>query len=131
MDTELYLLAWSVALAFAQMLVAAQGAMMQVGLPALISNREGLPEIRGWAGRALRAHRNMVENLVLFAPLVIIAVLSYKTNSTTLLGAHLFFWARLAYAFVYVAGIIWVRTLLWLVSVIGMILIFSQLLLMS
>lgn len=127
MNPELYLLVWSVALAFVQMLVAAQGAMMQVGLSALINNREGLPEIRGWTGRALRAHRNMVENLVLFAPLVIVAVLGYKTNSTTLLGAHLFFWARLAYAVVYVAGIIWLRTLIWLVSVIGMILIFSQL----
>jgi uncharacterized MAPEG superfamily protein len=51
-----------------------------------------------------------------------------KTNSTTLLGAQLFFWARLAYALVFIAGIPWLRTAIWTVSVIGMILIFVQLL---
>jgi uncharacterized MAPEG superfamily protein len=45
-----------------------------------------------------------------------------------LLGAQLFFWARLAYAFVYLAGIPWLRTAVWTVSVIGLILIFVQLL---
>ena len=70
----------------------------------------------------------MLENLVLFAALVLIAVVTNKTNSTTLLGAQLFFWARLAYALVYLAGIPWLRTAVWAVSVIGMILIFVQLL---
>jgi uncharacterized MAPEG superfamily protein len=64
---------------------------------------------------------------VLFAALVLIAVVSGKTNSTTLLGAQLFFWARLAHAGVYLAGIPWLRTLVWTVSVVGLILIFSQL----
>lgn len=127
MRPELYLLVWSAVLAFVQMLVAVVGAFMQVGLPALAGNREGLPEFKGWTGRAQRAHRNMLENLVLFAILVIVAVLANKTNSTTLLGAQLFFWARLVYAPVYVAGIPWVRTAVWTVSVIGLILIFLQL----
>ena len=128
MKPELMLLAWSVLLAFAQMLVAVSGATLQVGLPALAGNREGLPPITGWAGRAARAHRNMVENLVLFAALVLIAVAAGKTGDTTLLGAQLFFWARLAYALVYLAGIPWLRTAVWLVSVIGMALIFLALL---
>jgi uncharacterized MAPEG superfamily protein len=110
------------------MLVAVSGAAMQVGLPALVGNREGLPPFTGWAGRAERAHHNMLENLVLFAALVLIAVATNKTNSTTLLGAQLFFWARLVYAAVYLAGIPWLRTAVWTVSVIGMILIFVQLL---
>jgi uncharacterized MAPEG superfamily protein len=128
MKPELVWLLWAVALTFAQMLVAVSGATLQVGLPALAGNREGLPPFTGWAGRALRAHRNMLENLVLFAALVLVAVLSEKTNATTLLGAQLFFWARLAYAFVYLAGIPWLRTAVWTVSVIGLILIFAQLL---
>jgi uncharacterized MAPEG superfamily protein len=41
--------------------------------------------------------------------------------------AQLLFWARLAYAFVYLAGIPWLRTLIWLVSVIGLALIFLRL----
>ena len=128
MKPELMWLAWAVALTVAQMLIAVSGATLQVGLPALAGNREGLPPCTGWAGRAQRAHHNMLENLVLFAALVLIAVVTNKTNPTTLLGAQLFFWARLVYALVYLAGIPWLRTAVWTVSVIGMILIFVQLL---
>ena len=128
MKPELMWLLWAVALTFAQMLIAVGGATLQVGLPKLAGNREGLAPCTGWAGRAQRAHHNMLENLALFTALVLIAVLAGKTSSTTLLGAQIFVWARVAYAVVYLAGIPWLRTLVWLVSVIGLLLIFSQLL---
>jgi uncharacterized MAPEG superfamily protein len=127
MKPELMLLVWAVLLAVVQAVVAVQGAVMQVGLPILAGNREGLPEIRGWAGRAARAHRNMIENLVLFAALVLVAVVADKTNGTTLLGAQIFFWARAVYACVYIAGIPWLRTGVWGVSVVGLVMIFVQL----
>jgi len=126
MKPELNLLVWAVVLTVVQMLVAAQGAMNQVGFMRLVGNREGMPEITGWGGRAARAHRNMLENLVLFASLVLVAVVVGKTNDMTLLGAQIFFWARLAYAVIFVAGIIWVRTAAWLVSMAGLIVIFAQ-----
>jgi uncharacterized MAPEG superfamily protein len=128
MKPELMLLAWAVLLAFVQMLVAVSGHTLQVGLPALAGNREGMPPATGWAGRAARAHRNMIENLALFAALVLIAAVANKTSDMTLLGAQIFFWARLAYAFVYLAGIPWLRTGVWFVSVIGLALIFFALL---
>ena len=128
MKPELVWLLWAVALTFAQMLVAVSAATLQVGLPTLAGNREGLPEFKGWTGRAFRAHRNMLESLVLFAALVLVAVVSQKTNAMTLLGAQIFFWARLVYAGVYVAGIPWLRTAVWTVSVVGLVLIFVQLL---
>jgi uncharacterized MAPEG superfamily protein len=128
MKPELVWLLWAVALTFVQMLVAVSGATLQVGLPMLAGNREAVPAFGGWVGRAQRAHHNMLESLALFAALVLTAVLVNKTNAVTLLGAQLFFWARLAYAFVYVAGIPWLRTAVWFVSVIGLILIFVQLL---
>ncbi len=127
MKPELMWLAWAVALTFAQMLVAVSGATFQVGLPMLAGNREHVPPLVGWALRAQRAHYNMLESLVLFAALVLIAVVAGKTNATTLLGAQLFVWARLVYAIVYVAGVAWVRTGVWFVAVIGLILIFLQL----
>ena len=127
MQAELMLLVWAVVLTFVQMLVAVSGATLQVGLPALAANREGLAPCTGWAGRAQRAHHNMLENLVLFAALVLVAVLAQRTNSTTLAGAQVFFWARVAYAVIYVIGIPWLRTLSWLASVVGLILIFLQL----
>jgi uncharacterized MAPEG superfamily protein len=128
MKPELMWLLWSVALAFVQVLIAVTGATLQVGLPALAGNREGLTACTGWAGRAARAHHNMLENLALFTALILLAVVSQKTNNQTLLGAQIFFWARVAYAAVYIAGIPWLRTAVWSVSVIGMVLIFLQLL---
>ena len=127
MKPELNLLVWATLLTLVQAVVAVQGAMMQVGLATLAGNREGLPEIKGWGGRAARAHRNMLENLVLFAALVLVAAVAQKTNDMTLLGAQIFLWARVAYAVVYVIGLPWVRTGVWAVSVAGLAMIFLQL----
>ena len=127
MKPELSLLVWAALLTLVQAVVAVQGALMQVGLPMLAGNREGMPEIRGWGGRAARAHRNMLENLVLFGALVLVAVVAGKTNATTLLGAQIFLYARIAYALVYIAGMPWIRTAVWGVSVVGLAMIFLQL----
>ena len=127
MKPELNLLVWAAALTVVQVLVAVMGAFNQVGLMKLIGNREGMPEILGWAGRAERAHLNMVQNLVLFAALVLVAVATGKTSDMTVLGAQLFLWGRVAYAIIYLAGLPWLRTLSWFVSVIGLVLIFLQL----
>jgi uncharacterized MAPEG superfamily protein len=64
---------------------------------------------------------------VLFAILVLVAQITGKTNAMTLLGCQIFFWARLAYAIVYVAGVPWLRTAIWVVSVVGLLLILLQL----
>jgi uncharacterized MAPEG superfamily protein len=120
-------LVWSVALCFLQMLIAVLGALGQVGLPMLVSNREDMPALTGWADRAQRAHRNMVENLVLFAALVAVAAIAGRTNATTLLGAQIFFFGRIAYALIFLAGIPWLRTAAWTVSAVGLLMIFSQL----
>jgi uncharacterized MAPEG superfamily protein len=93
----------------------------------LAGNRENMPAIAGWGGRAKRAHANMVENLVLFAALVLAAQVAGKTNDMTALGAQLFFWARVAYAGIYLAGIAWIRTGAWAVSIAGLVLILLQL----
>lgn len=126
MSLELKLLVCTVALAFVQMLVSVVGSMLQVGLPALAGNHEGWPEITGWAGRAVRAHRNMLESLVLFAALVLVGQAAGKLNAVTALGAQLFIWARLGYAVVYLIGVPWLRTGVWFVSVIGLVMIFWQ-----
>jgi len=128
MAPELTWLLWSVLLAFAQVVAMATGATLQAGLPTLAGNRQGMPELTGWVGRLQRAHRNMIENLVLFAALVLIVVVAGRSNATTLMGAQVFFWARLVYAFVYGAGIAWLRTGVWTVSVVGMGMMASQLL---
>lgn len=127
MKPEMILLLWAVALAFVQVLVAVTGAFLQVGLPMLAGNRERMPEITGWAARAQRAHRNMLENLPLFIALVFVGAAMQKSNEMTVLGAQLFFWGRFAYALLYTGGIAWLRTGAWFVSVVGMVLMFLQL----
>jgi uncharacterized MAPEG superfamily protein len=127
MSLEMQLLIWATALTLVQAVIALLGAMFQVGLPALAGNREDPRPIEGWAGRAQRAHRNMLENLVLFAVLVLVAQIAGKTDATTALGAQLFFWARLVYVPVYLIGIPWARTALWGVSVAGLVMIFMRL----
>ena len=126
MPADLTLLVCAVVLAFIQIVVAAAGATMQVGLPALAGNREGLPEIAGWAGRAARAHRNMMESLPLFAALVLIAHAAGRVNGAVILGEEVFVWARLAHAIIYVAGVPWLRTVAWTVSVLGLAMILMQ-----
>jgi uncharacterized MAPEG superfamily protein len=64
-----------------------------------------------WAQRMMAAHTNAVENLVIFAPLVLVTQdLSIATPATAFACA-LFFWSRLAHVVVYTLGIPVLRTL--------------------
>jgi len=128
MKPELTLLGWSVVLAIVHMLATTQALVNQKGLAAAFGNRENLPELAGWGGRAQRANVNMAQNLVLFAAVVLAAVVAGKSNSMTLLGAQLFFWGRVAYAVCYLGGFKYLRTASWLVSLIGIVLILIQML---
>jgi len=127
MSMDLKYLLFSVLLAFVQVLIAAAAANQAVGLETLAGNREGMGEMSGLAGRARRAHLNMIENMVLFSALVLIAAVAGKANAMTAMGALIFFWARLAYAVIYLVGIPWLRTVAWFVSVIGMAIVAIQL----
>ena len=124
---ELSLLIWAAALTIVQMLVSALGSISQIGLPTLAGNRDNLTDTTGWASRAQRAHRNMLESIAVFAILVLSANLMNISNDMTVLGAQLFFWGRVAFSIIYVAGIPWMRTAAWGVSFVGLILIFLQL----
>ena len=127
MSPDLKYLLFSVLLAFVQVLIAAAAANQVVGLNTLAGNREGMADLTGFAGRSRRAHLNMIENMVLFTALVLVAAVAGKANAMTAMGALIFFWARLAYAAIYLLGIPWLRTLAWFVSVIGMVIIAWQL----
>jgi uncharacterized MAPEG superfamily protein len=64
-----------------------------------------------WATRMMFAHDNAVENLVVFASLVLIlAELDYSTKWTVYASA-VYFWSRLAHLLVYTLGLPVFRTL--------------------
>jgi len=64
-----------------------------------------------WAERARRAHANAVENLAVFAPLVVILALTSASTPATVLASKTYLGARLVHYVVYAAGIPVIRTL--------------------
>jgi uncharacterized MAPEG superfamily protein len=64
-----------------------------------------------WANRAIRAHTNAIENLAIFAPVVLTAHLLGISNTATKGAVVVYFFARLAHFAVYSAGIPAARTL--------------------
>src|SRR5579863_6994145 len=64
-----------------------------------------------WATRLMFAHDNAVENLIVFAPLILIlSELDYSTK-WTVYAAAVYFWARVAHLIVYTLGLPVFRTL--------------------
>jgi uncharacterized MAPEG superfamily protein len=64
-----------------------------------------------WAQRLYFAHTNAVENLVIFATLVLILDAQGYSTEATVLACAVYFWARLAHAIVYTMGVPVLRTL--------------------
>ena len=64
-----------------------------------------------WAQRLKRAHSNAVENLVVFAALVLVANAAGVTSAAIGTAAVVYFWARVVHAIAYTGAWPWVRTL--------------------
>lgn len=64
-----------------------------------------------WAQRLYFAHTNAVDNLVIFAPLVLILDSQGHSTRSTVIACAVYFWARLAHAIVYTLGVPVLRTL--------------------
>jgi uncharacterized MAPEG superfamily protein len=69
-----------------------------------------------WANRLMFAHDNAVENLIVFAPLVLILNAADVSTPTTVLACAVFFWSRLVHLIVYTAGLPVLRTLAFVVG---------------
>jgi uncharacterized MAPEG superfamily protein len=64
-----------------------------------------------WAQRLMKAHANAVENLVVFAALVLVAHAAGVSNSATTTACMVYFWARMAHPVAYTFAIPLLRTL--------------------
>ena len=99
------------------------------GLPRAVGYPSGVvDDLPAWAQRTHRAHMNLIENIGPFAILVLVAHVLGISNAMTVLGAQLFFWARIAQIVIMVAGISWLRTLAFAAGLIGNLLILGQIL---
>ena len=101
-------------------MVQAMLGISQNGLKAQAGSRDGLPAPNLLRERLQRLIANFQENLVLFAVVVLSAHAAGVSTDNTVLGASLFFYARLAHAVVYAAGLPWIRPLFWFIAIIGM-----------
>jgi len=72
-----------------------------------------------WANRMMFAHDNAVENLIIFAPLVLILNAADYSTKWTVMACAVYFWARLAHLLVYTFGIPVLRTLTFAVGFIA------------
>ena len=115
----------SILLAFPPLIAVISSQGFRYGL----GNRElgggALPE---WGKRAERAHLNLLANLPAFAVVVLVAALAGVSNEVTEVGAQQFFWARVAHAVIYVAGIPYIRAIAFGVSLGGLFAIAGELL---
>lgn len=69
-----------------------------------------------WATRLYFAHTNAVDNLVIFAPLVLILDSLNISTQVTAISCAVYFWSRLAHAVVYALGIPVLRTIAFLIG---------------
>ncbi len=128
LPVELSMLMWASLLYVVQILVASAAADIQNGMAWGLSNRDDIPPVPGWGGRAKRAQDNMAENLLPFACLVLVAYSSGRAGELSALGAQIFLVSRLVHAVLYVAGVTVFRSLAYFAGVIGMGMIVAQVL---
>lgn len=103
-------------------LIMVRGIVDAVGYP------ENPKPMAPWAERMKAAHYNAVENLVVFAAVVLTLNAVGISNPTTVLACQVYFWARLTHFLVYGFGIPWLRTISYLVAWICIVLLIVQLL---
>jgi uncharacterized MAPEG superfamily protein len=92
----------------------------------LLGPRDGLAPYSPGLARAKRATANMIEAMCLFVPVVVVAIISERTNQWTALGCAVFFFSRLAFAPLYWFGVPVLRTLAFFGGVAGIVMIFLQ-----
>ena len=129
MTIELKLLAWTLVLAFVQILLFDVARTRQYGLKWNTGPRdETMPPLSPQAERLRRAQDNLYETLPLFIAAVLISNLAHRDNAMTALGAQIYFWGRVAYVPLYGFGVRQIRSLVWLVSTAGLVMVALQIL---
>ena len=128
MTSALTYLAWTLALALAQVFLAAAAKRKQDGLQWAAGSRDQPREYAGVAARMVRAQTNLFETLPLFVGAVLIGHLAGLRGGLETSGAAVYFWARLIYIPLYAYGLNPWRTLAWGASVLGLLLVLVPLL---
>jgi uncharacterized MAPEG superfamily protein len=111
MSTELTYLTWVTALTAMMWIPYILNAVMVRGIIDAVGYPENPAPLAPWAAKMKAAHANAVENLAVFAALVLIASVAGVSNEMTVTACHVYFWARVVHLAAYTFAIPWVRTL--------------------
>ena len=127
MTSELMSLTWVVALSAVMWVPYILNTIMVRGLVDAVGYPDNPKPLAPWAERMKKAHYNAVENLVVFAALVLMLNAAGVSNGTTVLVCNIYFWARLVHLLVYTFGVPWLRTLSFALSWICIVALIVQL----
>ena len=126
MTSELMSLTWVAALSAVMWVpyilntIAVRGLVTAVGYP------DNPAPLADWAQRMKASHYNSVENLVVFATLVLVANAAGISTDVTVLACEIYFWARLVHLLSFTFAVPWVRTLSFAIGWMSMVALLIQ-----
>lgn len=123
MSIELQYLVFAVFLLILQMVLQSLAGFLANGISGLAGSRDDEVLTEGIGLRFERAYYNMLETFPIFAALVLVLHVSESWSQTSAWAVQLYFWARVVYVPLYVAGIPYVRTIAWVASMVGILML--------
>lgn len=84
--------------------------MAVLGISGTMGYPANPPPLAPWAQRLRAAHANAVENLAVFAALILAAQAAGVSTPLTVTASVLYLWSRVLHAIVYTLRISWLRT---------------------
>lgn len=112
----LILALWSVPLNH----IPAVGRVKAAGVEWGMGNRDTLPDVPAWVGRADRAKQNHHDNLAAIAVIILIAQVTGQNDQITAIASMAIVILRILHSIVYIAGIPVLRTLAYAGALAGM-----------
>jgi len=120
MTTELYWLTLTVLMTALMWLPYIINRMLEQGIGFAMWDPQGETKTDViWAERMTRAHKNAVENLIIFAPLVLTLQLTDLSNELTAPACIMYFFSRLTHYIVFSLGIPLLRIFAFMTSVVA------------
>ena len=91
--------------------------MIELGIFAALWDRFGFTDTKkAWANRMMQAHYNAVDNLVIFAPLVLLIQITGMNSTTTETACISYFFARLTHYIVFTFALPLLRVVTFLIG---------------
>ena len=111
MKTELASLVWVSTFTALLWIPYVLNRMLVTGIAATVGYPVDPPPLAPWARRLRAAHANAIENLVVFAALMLAVEASGIRTTLTAMAGMLYLWSRIVHAITYTLAVRWVRTL--------------------